>query len=160
MLYTKPRFFDTVEKLFLILFQPTIIRPQENTVAVKKKMNITKILVVLAAVAISLTAIGVAYGYYVSNQTRINTTSPYATDNDFGGWVGGCFGFRPDPYEYHYQYRSNSTILPDYVSPYQPYQPQTPNQGYYCGYKHGCLGWQTTFSFLFFLLHFDNAFSV
>jgi hypothetical protein len=63
-------------------------------------MNTTKILVVLIAVAISLTAIGVAYGYYMSNQTRINTNSPYATDNDFGGWVRGCFGFRPYPYEY------------------------------------------------------------
>jgi hypothetical protein len=108
-------------------------------------MKATKIFIVLAATAaVSLAAIGVAYGYYVSNQTSVNpnsTNSPYATDNDFWGWFGGCLGFRSNPYGY--QYPSNSTTQPPaYVPPQQPYQPQNPNQDYYSyGYRRGCWGW-------------------
>jgi hypothetical protein len=109
-------------------------------------MKATKILIVLAATAaISLTSIGVAYGYYVTNPTNINTNSPYATNNDFWGWFGGCLGFRQEPYAYPYQYQypSNSTTQPPiYVPPQQPYQPQNPNQDYYSyGYRRGCWGW-------------------
>jgi hypothetical protein len=109
-------------------------------------MKATKILVVLAATAaISLTAIGVAYGYYVSNQTSVNPNSPYTADNDFWGWFGGCLGFRQDPYAYQPQYPSNSTTQPpSYVPPQQPYQPYQPypNSGYYSyGYRRGCWGW-------------------
>jgi len=111
-------------------------------------MKATKIFIVLVATAaISLAVIGVAYGYYVTNQTNVNPYSPYATDNDFWGWFGGCLCFRPEPYDYQYQYQypSNSTTQPPaYVSPqqpYQPYQPQNPNQGYSYGYRHGCWGW-------------------
>jgi hypothetical protein len=105
-----------------------------------------KIFIVLAAtVAISLTAIGVAYGHYITNQTNINANSPYATNTDFWEWFRGCLGFGPNQsYGYTYQPPSNSTIEPPdtYVPPQQPYQPQNPNQGYYpYGYRRGCCGW-------------------
>jgi hypothetical protein len=108
-------------------------------------MKATKIFIVLAATAaIVLAAIGVAYGYYINNQTSVNANSPYTTDTDFWGWFGGCLGFGPNqPYGYQYQTPSNSTTAPPatYV-PQQPYQPQNPNQGYYAnGYGRGCWGW-------------------
>jgi hypothetical protein len=107
-------------------------------------MKATKIFIVLAATAaISLAAIGVAYGHYITNQTSINANSPYDTDADFWGWFRGCLGFRSEPYHYRYQPPSNSTIEPpEYIPPQQPYQPQNPNQGYYnYGYRRGCWGW-------------------
>jgi hypothetical protein len=109
-------------------------------------MKATKIFIVLAATAaISLTAIGVAYGYYVTNPTSVNPNSSYTTNNDFWGWFGGCIGFRQQPYSYQYQYPSNSTTQPPaYVPPQQPYQPYQPypNSGYYSyGYRRGCWGW-------------------
>ena len=109
-------------------------------------MKATKIFIVLAATAaISLTAIGVAYGYYVTNPTSVNPNSQYTTDSDFWGWFGGCLGFRQQPYAYQYQYPSNSTTQPPATvppqQPYQPYQPQYPDQGSYSyGYRRGC-GW-------------------
>ncbi len=108
-------------------------------------MKATKIFIVLAATAaISLTAIGVAYGYYVSNKTSVNPNTPYTVDNDFWGWFGGCLGFRQEPYAYQYQYQypSNSTTQPPaIVPPQQQYQPQYPDQGSYSyGYRRGC-GW-------------------
>ena len=108
-------------------------------------MKKIKIFIVLAATAaIFLTAIGVAYGYYITNQTTVNANSPYTTDNGFWGWFGGCLGFTPSqPYGYPYQPPSNSTTEPPtLVPPQQPYQPQGPNQGYYAnGYGRGCWGW-------------------
>jgi hypothetical protein len=108
-------------------------------------MKTTKIFIVLAATAaIFLTAIGVAYGYYITNQTSVNANSPYTTDNGFWGWFGGCLGFgSSQPYGYQYQPPSNSTAEPPtLVPPQQPYQPQGPNQGYYAnGYGRGCWGW-------------------
>jgi hypothetical protein len=112
-------------------------------------MKATKIFIMLAATAaISLAVIGVAYGYYVTNQTNVNAYSHYASNDDFWGWFGGCLGFRPEPngYQYQYQHPSNGTTQPPtYVppqQPYQPYQPQYPNQGHYAyGYGHGCWGW-------------------
>jgi hypothetical protein len=110
-------------------------------------MKATKIFVVLAATAaIVLAAIGVAYGYYVNNQTNVNVNSPYTTEADpgFWGWLGGCLGFGPNqPYGYPYQIPGNDTASsPNFVPPQQPYQPQNPNQGYYAnGYGRGCWGW-------------------
>lgn len=107
-------------------------------------MKATKIFIVLAATAaIFLTAIGVAYGYYITNQTTVNANSPYTTDTGFWGWFGGCLGFRPNqPYDYQYQAPSNSTAEPPTYVPQQPYQPQGPDQGYYTnGYGRGCWGW-------------------
>ena len=106
-------------------------------------MKTTKIFIVLAAsAAISLAAIGVAYGYYVNNQTNINPNTAYTTNNDFWGWFGGCLGFAPNqPYGYQYQPPSNNTTAPPspYVSPQLPYQQQNPDQGYFgYGYGHGC----------------------
>jgi hypothetical protein len=111
-------------------------------------MKATKIFIVLAATAaISLAVIGVAYGYYVSNQTTVNPNSPYApytAGSDFWGWFGGCLGFRQEPYAHQYQYPGNSTTQPPATvppqQPYQPYQPQYPDQGYSYGYRRGC-GW-------------------
>jgi hypothetical protein len=49
-------------------------------------MQATKFFVVLeATAAISLTAIRVAYGFYVSNKTRVNSNSPYTANSDFWG---------------------------------------------------------------------------
>lgn len=109
-------------------------------------MKATKILIVLAATAaLSLAVIGVAYGYYVSNQASVNPNAPYTADSDFWGWFGGCLGFRQEPYAYQYQYPSNSTTQPPATvppqQPYQPYQPQYPNQDYSYGYRRGCWGW-------------------
>ena len=116
-------------------------------------MKATKIFIALAATAaISLAVIGVAYGYYVNNQTGVNANSPYPTnanvpntaDGGFWGWFGGCLGFAPrQPYGYQYQAPTNSTTAPPvYVPPQQQYQPQNPNQGYYpYGYGRGCWGW-------------------
>jgi len=111
-------------------------------------MKAIKIFIALAATAaICLAAIGVAYGYYVTNQTRVNANfnSPYTTDGGFWGWFGGCLGFGPNQsYGYQYQIPSNSTGQPPttYVPPQQMYQPQNPNQGYYpFGYGRGCWGW-------------------
>jgi hypothetical protein len=104
----------------------------------------TKIFTALAATAaICLAIIGVAYGYYVTTQTRVYANTPNTTDGGFWGWFGGCLGFAPrQPYAYQYQYPSNNTTQPDYVAPQQPYQPQNPNQGYYpYGYGRGCWGW-------------------
>ena len=70
-----------------------------------RKMKATKIFIVLAATAvISLTAIGVATGYYVTNQTDVNTNLPYDTNNGFWGLFGGCLGFRQQPYAYQHRY--------------------------------------------------------
>lgn len=108
-------------------------------------MKATKIFVVLSATAaIGLVAIGVAYGYYMNNQTSVNLNPLYTTFNDFSGWIGGCLGFRQEPYDYQYQYQypSNSTTQPPvYAPPQQPYQPQNPNQGYPYGFGSGCWGW-------------------
>jgi hypothetical protein len=110
-------------------------------------MKTTKIFIALAATAaIALAVIGVAYGYYVNNQTSINANSPYTTNTNTGfwGWFGGCLGFAPrQAYSYQYQPPTNNTAQPPtYVPPQQHYQPQNPNQGYYqYGYEHGCWGW-------------------
>ena len=116
-------------------------------------MKATKIFIALAATAvIALAVIGVAYGYYVNNQTGFNANSPYTTntntpnttDGGFWGWFGGCLGFAPrQPYSYQYQPPTNSTAQPPtYVPPQYPYQPQNPNQNYYqSGYGRGCWGW-------------------
>lgn len=113
-------------------------------------MKATEIFIALAVTAaIFLAAIGVAYGYYVTNQTAVNTNtnSPYTTERGFWGWFGGCLGFEPNQsydYYYHYQTPSNSTAQPPatYVPPQQPFQPQNLNKGYYSsGYGRGCWGW-------------------
>jgi hypothetical protein len=108
-------------------------------------MKATRIFIVLTATAaIFLATIGVAYGYYINNQTTVNANAPYTTDTSFWGWLGDCLGFGPNqPYGYPYQTPGNSTVeSPTYVSPQQPYQPQGPNQGYYAnGYGRGCWGW-------------------
>jgi hypothetical protein len=115
-------------------------------------MKATKIFIALAATAaISLAVIGVAYGYYVNNQTGVNANSPYATtntntgDGGFWGWLGGCFGWQStQPYNnsYHYQPSVNDTAQPPAYVPPQMYQPQKPNQNYYqSGYGRGCWGW-------------------
>lgn len=116
-------------------------------------MKATKIFIALAATAaIVLAIIGVAYGYYVANQTSINASSPYTintntsntNDGGFWGWFGGCLGFGPNQaYGYQYQLPANSTAEPPaYVPPQYPYQQQNPNQGYYqYGYGRGCGGW-------------------
>ena len=50
-------------------------------------MKATKLFIVVATTAtIFLTAIGVAYGHYITNQTSVNAKTPYATD-------GGCWGW-------------------------------------------------------------------
>ena len=107
-------------------------------------MKAIKIFIALAATAaIFFAIIGVAYGYYLTNQIRINAYTPNNNEGGFWGWFGGCLGFAPrQPYAYQYQYPSNSTAQPDYTPPPQPYQPQNPNQGYYpYGYGRGCWGW-------------------
>jgi hypothetical protein len=101
----------------------------------------TKIFIVLAATAaICLAIIGVAYGYYVTTQARVNANTPNTTDGSFWGLFGGCLGFAPrQPYTYQYQYPNNNTTQPEYVPPQQKYQPPNPNQGYYpYGYGRGC----------------------
>jgi hypothetical protein len=109
-------------------------------------MKATKIFIALAATAaIGLAAIGVAYGYYVTNPTTVNANSPYTTGSDFWGWFGGCLGWRNNqPYNSSYQIQPpiNGMIQPPvYVPPQQPYQLQVPNQGYYqYGYGRGCWG--------------------
>jgi hypothetical protein len=111
-------------------------------------MKATKIFIALAATAaISLAAIGVAYGYYVNNQANINPNTaykPYTTNGDFWGWFRGCLGFGPNqPCGYQPQPSGNNTIEPPstYVPPQAPYQ-QYPNQDYVpYGYGHGCWGW-------------------
>ena len=104
----------------------------------------TKLFIVLAATtATCLAIIGVAYGYYVTTQTRIYANTPNTTYGGFWGWFGGCLGFAPrQPYGYQYQYPNGNTTQPEYVPPQQPYQPPNPNQGYYpYGYGRGCWGW-------------------
>ena len=104
----------------------------------------TKLFIVLAATAATcLAIIGVAYGYYVTTQTRIYANTPNTTYGGFWGWFGGCLGFAPrQPYGYQYQYPNGNTTQPDYVPPQQLYQPPNPNQGYYpYGYGRGCWGW-------------------
>jgi hypothetical protein len=108
-------------------------------------MKTTKIFIALAAIAtLSIALIGVAYGYYVNNQTTINPNTAYPANTDFWGWARGCLGFGPNqPYNYQYQPPSNSTTqTPSTNAPPQaPYQ-QYPNQGYYpYGYGRGCWGW-------------------
>jgi hypothetical protein len=111
-------------------------------------MKATKIFIALAATAaICLAVIGVAYGYYITNQTTVNTNTYTTTDGGFWSWFGGCLGFGPNqPYSYPCQYQtpSNNTAQPPatYVPPQQPFQPQNPNQGYY-PYRNGrsCWGW-------------------
>ena len=107
-------------------------------------MKTTKILLALAAtVTLSLALIGVAYGYYVNNQTNTNINTAYTANTDFWGWFRGCLGFGPNqPYNDQYQPPSNSTMQPPItnVLPQTPY-PQYPNQGYYpYGYGRGCWG--------------------
>jgi hypothetical protein len=116
-------------------------------------MKTTKIFIALAATAaICLAIIGVAYGYYATNQARLyantsnttNTNTPNTNEGGFWGWFGGCFGLAPrQPYNYQNQAPTNSTTAPPvYVPPQQQYQPQNPNQGYYpYGYGRGCWGW-------------------
>ena len=106
-------------------------------------MKTIKIFIALAATAaICLAMVGVAYGYYLTNETRINANTPTTTDGSFWGWFGGCLGFAPrHAYAYQSQYSNNNTTLPDYTPP-QPYQPQNPNQECYpYGYEQGCWGW-------------------
>ena len=60
-------------------------------------MKTTKILIALAATAtLSLALIGVAYGYYVNNQTSTNTNKAYTANPDFWGWFRGFLGFGPN----------------------------------------------------------------
>jgi hypothetical protein len=70
----------------------------------------TKIFIALATTAaICLAIIGVAYGYYVTTQTRVYANTPNTADGGFWGWFGGCLGFAPrQPYAYQYQYPSNN----------------------------------------------------
>jgi hypothetical protein len=108
-------------------------------------MKTTEIFIALAATAaICLAIIGVAYGYYATNQTRVYANTPNSADGGFWGWLGGCLGLAPNQaYGYQYQAPTNSTTAPPvYVPPQQQYQPQNPNQGYYPnGYGRGCWGW-------------------
>ena len=108
-------------------------------------MKTTKIFIALAATAaICLAIIGVAYGYYATNQARVYANTPNTADGGFWGWLGGCLGLAPNQaYSYQYQAPTNSTTAPPvYVPPQQQYQPQNPNQGYYPnGYGRGCWGW-------------------
>ncbi len=119
-------------------------------------MKATKLFTVVATTAaIFLTAIGVAYSHYITNQTSVNAKTPHATDGGFWGWFGDCLGFEPNKsYGYHYQYQapSNTTAQPPvtYFIPQLRYQPQNPSQGHHpCEYRRGCWSWQTPFfSFL------------
>jgi hypothetical protein len=108
-------------------------------------MKATKIFIVLAATAaIALAVMGVAYGYYASNQVDVNDSSPSAADGGFWGWLGGCFGFaHGEAYGYQHPPAGDSTVQPPaYGAPQYPYQPQNPDQDYYqYGYGHGCWGW-------------------
>lgn len=131
-------------KTVSLLFQRTILRLHDHCVAVKKMKAIKIALVLAATVAISLLAIGGAHGYYINNQTGINSNAFRTTNNGFWGWMRGCLGFGPrQTYGYQYQPPNNSTTQPPTnLPPQQPYQPQNPNQGsYQYGYGCGCWGW-------------------
>jgi hypothetical protein len=107
-------------------------------------MKATKIIIVLATTAaIALAVMGVAYGYYISNQIDVNANSPNTNDGGFWGWLGGCLGCtHGDAYNYPYPPGNNTVQRPTYGPPQYPYQPQNPDQGYYQnGYRRGCWGW-------------------
>ncbi|MCW3996973.1 MAG: hypothetical protein NWF10_00145 [Candidatus Bathyarchaeota archaeon] len=113
-------------------------------------MKTIKIFIVLSAiVAISLVAIGVAYGHYVTSQANIYSNTPYSTTStsvDFWTWFRGCLGFGPNSYNYRYQAPTGeNTEPPSTYVPLSPFAPQSPNQNYYpfrSGQRgYGCWGW-------------------